>query len=133
MSHIETSQLICSANQLTGFYMCAILVVKGLNQCRNRQSLANIIVSDETGFLLNCEVNSRNFPRYVPVGNHLIFARGVQDPVNPAGIYMFKVNNRNTRTRCEVCSKLTIKTVERWWHQTPFDYSWSFKSNTNST
>ena len=27
--------------------------------------------------------------------------------------YMFKVNNRNTRTRCEICSKLTIKTPER--------------------
>ena len=31
----------------------------------------------------------------------------------PAGIYMLKVNNRNTRTRCEICSKLTIKTPER--------------------
>ena len=29
--HIETSQLICSANQLTGFYMMRTLVVKGLN------------------------------------------------------------------------------------------------------
>ena len=28
---------------------------------------------------------------------------------NPAGNYMFKVNNR---TRCEICSKLTIKTPE---------------------
>ena len=26
---------------------------------------------------------------------------------------MFKVNSRNTRTRCEICSKLTIKTPER--------------------
>ena len=26
---------------------------------------------------------------------------------------MFKVNNRNTRTRCEIWSKLTIKTPER--------------------
>ena len=26
---------------------------------------------------------------------------------------MFKVNNRNNRTRCEICSKLTIKTPER--------------------
>ena len=26
----------------------------------------------------------------------------------PFGIYMFKVNDRNTRTRCEICSKLTI-------------------------
>ena len=30
-----------------------------------------------------------------------------------AGIYMFKVNNRNTRKRCEICSKLTIKTPYR--------------------
>ena len=31
----------------------------------------------------------------------------------PDDIYLFKVNNRNTRTRCEICSKLTIKTPER--------------------
>ena len=29
---------------------------------------------------------------------------------NPAGSYMFKVNNRNTSTRCEICSRLTPKT-----------------------
>ena len=29
------------------------------------------------------------------------------------GRNMFKVNNRNTGTRCEICSKLTIKTPER--------------------
>ena len=26
---------------------------------------------------------------------------------------MFKVNNRNTRKSCEICSELTIKTPER--------------------
>ena len=26
---------------------------------------------------------------------------------------MLKVNNQSTRTRCEICSKLTIKTLER--------------------
>ena len=26
---------------------------------------------------------------------------------------MFKVNNRNTRTWCKICSELTIKTPER--------------------
>ena len=31
----------------------------------------------------------------------------------PAGNYMFKVNSRNTRTRCEICSKVTIQTQER--------------------
>ena len=32
---------------------------------------------------------------------------------NPAGNYMFKVNNRNSITRCEICSKFTIKIPER--------------------
>ena len=27
--------------------------------------------------------------------------------------YTFKVNNRNTRKRCEICSKITIKIPER--------------------
>ena len=31
----------------------------------------------------------------------------------PAGNYMFKVNSRNTRTRSEITSKLTIKTPEQ--------------------
>ena len=31
----------------------------------------------------------------------------------PAGNYMFKVNDRNFRTRCEIYSKLTVKTPER--------------------
>ena len=30
-----------------------------------------------------------------------------------ANIYLFKVNDRNTRKRYDTCSKLTIKTVER--------------------
>ena len=29
------------------------------------------------------------------------------------GIYLLKVNNKNTTKRCEICSKLTIKTPER--------------------
>ena len=33
--------------------------------------------------------------------------------INPVGNYMFKINNKNTRTRHEICSKLTIKTTER--------------------
>ena len=30
--------------------------------------------------------------------------------INPVGICLLKVNNRNTRIRFEICSKLTIKT-----------------------
>ena len=36
---------------------------------------------------------------------------------NPVGIYLLKVNNRNTRRRYEICSKLTINTpARRQWH-----------------
>ena len=40
----------------------------------------------------------------------------------PAGNYLLKVNNRNTRTRFEIYSKLTIKTPERreWRHSGVF-------------
>ena len=36
----------------------------------------------------------------------------------PVSIYRLKVNNRDTRTRCEICSKLTLKTPERrYWRR----------------
>ena len=31
----------------------------------------------------------------------------------PANIYLLRVNNRNTRKKCEICSKLTINTPEQ--------------------
>ena len=41
-----------------------------------------------------------------PVTNSII-------TLNPASLYLLKVSNRNIRTRCEICSKLTIKTPEK--------------------
>ena len=41
----------------------------------------------------------------------------------PTSIYLLKVNNRNTRTGCELYSKLTIKTPERrHWPHLPVTY-----------
>ena len=34
------------------------------------------------------------------------------EPFGPSGISLLQVNNRNTTTRCEMCSKLTIKTPQ---------------------
>ena len=34
----------------------------------------------------------------------------------PACNYPLKVNNRNTRTRCEICSNLTIKMLASFWY-----------------
>ena len=40
----------------------------------------------------------------------------------PAGNYMFKGNNKNTRTRCKICSELTIKTPDQsqWFRSAVF-------------
>ena len=43
----------------------------------------------------------------------LVLGHGSFAKRDPVDNYMFKVNNRNTITRCEICSKLTIKTPER--------------------
>ena len=38
----------------------------------------------------------------------------------PADIYLLKVDNMNTRKRCKICSKLTIKTLE--WRKASFKH-----------
>ena len=38
-NHIETSQLICIANQLTGFYLMGTLVVKGLTKQNRKREI----------------------------------------------------------------------------------------------
>ena len=45
--------------------------------------------------------------------NYLPSCKKNRKKLIPVGNYMFKVDNRNTRTRCEICSKLTMKTQER--------------------
>ena len=42
-----------------------------------------------------------------------IYVCNIKFSYNLAGIYLLKVNKRNTRTRCEICSELTIKIPER--------------------
>ena len=51
--------------------------------------------------------------------NETIFSKNT---IISAGIYLFKVNNRKTRTMCEICSKLTTKIPERrqWRRRTLF-------------
>ena len=55
------------------------------------------------------------------VPSTLCFFTGIY-PVDD--VCLFKVNNENTETICEICSKLIIKTTERchWRHWTDFTY-----------
>ena len=49
-----------------------------------------------------------NFTKFELFQNVLLRIRNY----NSVGIYLLKVSNKNTRTKREVCSKLTIKTPE---------------------
>ena len=53
------------------------------------------------------------FSCFVKISQTFLFYSKItrKDISNPASNYLFKVNNRNTRTRCEIYSKLTIKTL----------------------
>ena len=58
--------------------------------------------------------------------NQMIAPFVLRFSANPAGSYMIKVNNRNARTRCKICSKLTIRTPEqRHWRLTYFTSCYS--------
>ena len=54
-----------------------------------------------------------------------------RDPVNTASNNTSKVNNRSTRTRCEICSKLTIKALKRcqWCHSGVFIINFEYISH----
>ena len=40
------------------------------------------------------------------------YARNLSGSQTQASIYLFKVSNRNTGERCEICTKLTIKATK---------------------
>ena len=51
----------------------------------------------------------------------VLYVRLYSENSHPAGNYMFEVNNKNTKRKCEICSKLTIKTTEQCqWRQLLF-------------
>ena len=62
----------------------------------------------------------KNIDYYIKNVRHQIVWKGPKFTVighfklsSPVGIYLLKVYKRNTRARCEIYSKLTIKTPER--------------------
>ena len=70
--------------------------------------------SPSTAFIIREWRRFIQISRLLRLKKHSIWQSRTSLPVN---IYLFKVNNRNIRKRCEICSKLTIKTTERrHWH-----------------
>ena len=79
--------------------------------------LDNLIMTVSFSLKTFCST-TRNCVEYLSLGWTVKASLGVNHTTGirityPAGNYMFKVNNKNTRTRCEICSKLTTKIPER--------------------
>ena len=79
--------------------------------------LDNLIMTVSFSLKTFCST-TRNSVEYLSLGWTVKASLGVNHTTGirityPAGNYMFKVNNKNTRTRCEICSKLTTKIPER--------------------
>ena len=77
----------------------------------------NVVATLECGYAFRLMFHSANKNRYaqiisgyIPVYSPLKERKHWDDP---ADICLLKVNNKNTGTRCEIFSKLTIKTPEQ--------------------
>ena len=98
------------------FILIALFVIYKAKSFRAFNSRNDVImlysVFKLLGFLAQDFRSSKNFSKVLFAD---ILSGGILvdlDHTSPVGIYMFKINNRNTRTRCEISSKLTIKTPE---------------------
>ena len=104
------------------------LVAVPLSSCSREgmQTKFWTLQSKQAAFLLNClNVRVRKptllrwptfgedyFLHAVKICSYISILFPFETYGNQANIYLFKIN-RNTRKRCEVCSKLTIKAPER--------------------
>ena len=113
---------------LNFFYHIFVILNSFSNPCTSWNSRhAYYFIRTEGGFVNSSVISTKYRPSPVPSGGleiPLLFKfscleqktfekmRSFVDSL-PAGNYILKVNNRNARTKCEICSKLTIKTPER--------------------
>ena len=93
----------------------------------NPQETADLVTFAEeilNGNFIFCPVNRSssctNYLRFRSSEDFLDLS--VAENAFSVGIYLFKVNDENIRTMCDICSKLTIKTPEQsqWCHSGVF-------------
>ena len=116
LHRIETSQFICTGNQLAVFFMVemyAVMIHVIMYALKWADWLVRIVLYCTYCKKIYVETFSRVFA---------IPQKVLQMPLNPANINLFKVNKRNTRKRREIYLKLIIKTPERrhWSHSGVF-------------
>ena len=112
----ETCQLIWNANELAGFHMKDIITLAGINY-----PFSSYIIVSENAIIKYSEFWKKvaaKIPQQSIGGSVFVSfqaeGEGSQLLVSQT-FYLFKVSNRNIRKRCEICSKLTIKTREQYY------------------
>ena len=102
---IETSQLICRANQLIGFYMMATLAFSSILLIRSEHlsGVHKYENNDKSSFLMYNPLISIIFFLFK---SHEMFLSTVSQPA----FICLKCTIKKTRIMCEICSKLTINT-----------------------
>ena len=113
--------LICFSN----FVQCSSSSINYIKIWRKDVLFGTLIISDNELPLLTENIFQTPIPPFIwtpllPPFDSQCNSNGFKTV--PANISMFKVNKRYTRKRCEICSKLTIKTPERrqWRHSGVF-------------
>ena len=100
--HFFLQRLHYSSNQVT-------LMKKLMNKMfitRSTSRLQQILITSTLSWQRSLSFRSQSIDLKGPAARNGL-------SIFPAIIYLFKINNRNIRKRCQICSKLTIKTLER--------------------
>ena len=121
---IKTSSVFCRANQWIGFYMKGFrhekVYLMNVSICWiSLQNLWHFHKSYVNDFFKqfhnqqHCCIIVTILYWHDNTEKWLQHFVATCDATNPTCNYMFKVNSRNNRAMCEICSKLTMKTPER--------------------
>ena len=104
----------CITSEIVLENSCIIAVTaNSLSHSATLSCFIHKIIPNTRFSLRNIYLNSDNFEQRIMNITFKSF-RNLSLPCNnPAGFYLLKVNNRNTITRCEICSKLTKNAPER--------------------
>ena len=103
------------------------------NILATQSQLSDFICRDIFKFMATGFLSNDHLLNFSVNQSHYWCSLRCKKQLSPAGNYMFKVNNRNTRTRYEICSKLTIKIPERRHWRRSIVFIVNFKHSTLSS
>ena len=103
---------MCSKKLLINLLQTVILKLVSVNvQTSSKRS--SLLFQSDISSHINFNYVKIRVPSFVQQQRCVFIQENAVYFCDPADIQLLKVNNRNTRTRCEIFSKLTVKAPER--------------------